>query len=116
MDIFFSNRRDEKIFNDYKKIIQKFGVPMAARISLRLQQMRAAPTLSVFKQAHPRCHALDGDRDGEFAADLLHPHRLIFRPDHEPLPRDEFGGLNLSKVTTIRILEIEDYHGKRKRK
>jgi toxin HigB-1 len=95
---------------------QKFGPAMAAKINLRLQQMRAAPTLAIFKQVHPRCHALDGDRDGEFAADLLHPQRLIFRPNHEPPPHDEFGGLDLGNVTTIKILEIEDYHGKRKRK
>ncbi len=42
--------------------------------------------------------------------DLDHPYRLIFIPDHGPVPRHEDGGLDWSLVTAITILGVEDTH------
>ena len=42
--------------------------------------------------------------------DLDHPYRLIFVPDHAPLPECKEGGLDWSKVTDIMILGVEDTH------
>ena len=47
---------------------------------------------------------------GQFAVDLKHPYRLIFKPDHNPLPRKDDGGLDLTQITAIKILGVEDYH------
>jgi len=58
-----------------------------------------------------RCHALREDRAGQFALDLWGPYRLIFEPDNDPLPKKEDGGIDIAKVTSVRILEIADYHG-----
>lgn len=38
-------------------------------------------------------------------------YRLIFIPDHDPVPRLKDGGLDWSKVTAIKILGVEDTHG-----
>lgn len=37
-------------------------------------------------------------------------NRLIFIPDHDPVPRKDDGGIDLAQVTKITILEITDYH------
>ena len=57
-----------------------------------------------------RRHELTGKRKGTFAVDLKHPFRLIFKPNHEPVPKKEDGGIDLTKVTAITILGVEDYH------
>ena len=57
-----------------------------------------------------RSHPLRGDRAGQFAVDLVHPHRLVFEPNHAPLPRAEDGGIDAGQVTAIVIVEVTDYH------
>jgi len=56
------------------------------------------------------CHELTGDRKGELAVDVSANYRMIFEPDHDPIPKKEDGGLNWEEVTKIQINEIEDYH------
>jgi proteic killer suppression protein len=57
-----------------------------------------------------RCHELTGDRAGQLSIDLDHPYRLIFSPNHDPIPERDAGGLDWSRVNAIRILEIADTH------
>ncbi len=46
-----------------------------------------------------------------FAVDISGNHRIIFKPDHNPPPEKEDGGLDWSRVTDITIIAIgEDYH------
>lgn len=117
MDIFYRNKRDQELLNDHGKLIREYGDRMANTIILRQQQIKAAGNLFEFsKLPQTRCHALHGDRQGEYAADLVHPARLIFQPDHDPLPETSDGGLDWTRVTVVKILRIEDYHGKRKKK
>ena len=47
-----------------------------------------------------RCHMLKGKRKTQYAVDLGHPFRLVF----ELVEKDP---------AMIRIVEIEDYHGKK---
>ncbi len=57
------------------------------------------------------CYALTANRKGEFAVDLWGSFRLIFRPDHDPVPRLEDGGVDRTRVIRIVIEEVVDYHG-----
>lgn len=60
----------------------------------------------------PRCHALTGDRAGQFAVTTTQQYRLIFEPANVPIPVLEDGGIDLAEITAIRILEVDiDYHG-----
>lgn len=56
-----------------------------------------------------RRHPLSGDLDGKFAVDLKHPFRLVFEPASTLEYLDD-GGIDLKKVTAVRILEVMDYH------
>jgi len=42
--------------------------------------------------------------------DIEHPFRIVFEPGHNPVPKTEDGGIDLTQVTAIEILSIEDYH------
>ncbi len=57
-----------------------------------------------------RRHQLTGGQKGQFAIDLVQPYRLIFKPDHEPVPRKDDGGIDLNQVTAIKIIDVKDYH------
>lgn len=73
--------------------------------------LQAADTLADVPKIKPdRCHSLTGSKKRQFAVDLKHPYRLVFAPNHEPVPQKYDGGIDLSKVTAILILNVEDYH------
>jgi proteic killer suppression protein len=45
--------------------------------------------------------------------DLLHPYRLLFIPANEPIPKKPDGGIDLTQVTEVEIISIEDTHDKK---
>jgi proteic killer suppression protein len=84
---------------------------MASLIQRRLCELSDAETLAVMRSLPGRCHELRQNLKGCLAVDLVHPDRLAFKPDHDPLPTKEDGGLDWAKVTRILIIGIGDYHG-----
>lgn len=110
MKISFKNRKLEKQLTNSKELSKSFG-KYARNVNQRLQELIAAENLSIMRTLPAaRCHELTGDRKGELAVSISGNYRLIFRPDHDPLPRKDDGGLNWVKVTKIQINEIADYH------
>ena len=78
---------------------------------MRMAVLTAARNLALVPTTPPdRRHPLRGEREGQFAVDLVHPHRLVFKPSHEPLPRKADGGIDTEQVTAITILDVIDYH------
>jgi proteic killer suppression protein len=58
----------------------------------------------------PRLHPLKGIRKGQLSVDLDHPYRLLFEPASDPVPQLDGGGIDPSKITAVKILEIADTH------
>lgn len=83
---------------DYGVAKKEYGEKMAAKIHQRMVELEAAELVDMLIQySVGRCHPLKGDRQGQYAMDLLHPYRLVF----------EQNGKN---IMLIRIIAIEDYH------
>jgi proteic killer suppression protein len=78
----------------------------------RLAFLLHAPTLKDMDTLPGNCHALSGDRAGEFAVHLWGSYRLIFSPNHDPLSRLPDGGIDTAHVSSIVIREVVDYHGR----
>ena len=57
-----------------------------------------------------RCHELKENRKGQFAVDVSGKERMIFIPNHDPIPKINDGGMDWTRITEIKILSIEDYH------
>ena len=111
MDIAFRTRKLEKTFNSAEVLQKAYGARMAKAIMIRLAVLKAARTLALVPTTPPdRRHQLRGDRDEQFAVDLVHPHRLVFEANHDPLPRKDDGGIDVEQVTAITIIEVIDYH------
>lgn len=115
MNINFKTKRLAKCCNNEKEAIKEWGDQYARKVLRRLNELRANVTLQDVSHLPPaRLHELEGNRKGTFAVTVKEPVRIILKPDHEPVPLKQDGGIDKSCVTDITILEVEDYHGKRK--
>ena len=109
MDVSYRNAKLRKIFDSDTLLIRKFGSRRALKIIDHIAVLRYASNLAaVPTKGMLRCHQLSGDRDEQFAIDLVHPFRLVFEVAHDPIPRDKFGGIDKERVTAIRIMEVID--------
>jgi toxin HigB-1 len=87
---------------------RELGVKMAKKLRNRLADLMVAKSVTELSAGRP--HPLTGDQVGRFALDLVHPQRLVFEPDHDPVPYTKDGGINWNQVTQVRIIWIGDYH------
>ena len=109
MRVVVGDKKFAKVLDDDRKMNKVYGDRIGRKIRRRLEQMLSAETLESLRYQGGRCHELKGNRQGQLAMDLSHPHRLIFAP-LPPIPVRGDGGLDWKKVTEIRIIEIADYH------
>ena len=75
----------------------EYGPRMAHLIRQRLASLEHAESLEDFRVLPGRCHELIANLKGCLVLDLVHPDRLVFRPDHDPLPLDGNGRLEWRK-------------------
>jgi len=102
----------EKTCSDDRQGAKRWGAENLPRLKRRLASLMAAPTLQDMEGVPGNCHQLHADRAGEFAVDLWGSYRLVFEPDHDPLPELPDKGIDRARVTKIVIKEVVDYHGK----
>lgn len=98
MDIIYKTKKLEKQCTDYRVTIKDYNKEMAVKITQRIDEINSASTVEELVQFKiGRCHPLEGNRNGQYAMDLVHPFRLVFV--------EEKGHIEL-----IKIIAIEDYH------
>jgi len=102
-------KRVKKHFDNASAIKKKYG-NISKAISKRISDIIAAPNLESMKSLPGKTHELSGDRDGQLAISVSGNYRIIFIPDHDPIPLVGHGGLDWSLVTHVEIIEIVDYH------
>ena len=110
MDLDFASNRLRKTLSDDRAMQRDYG-ELAKALKNRLSVLSQAHCLDDVPKVPPeRCHQLTQDRDEQFAVDIRNQHRLIFEVANDPIPRKSDGGIDLKQVTSIRIIEIADYH------
>lgn len=98
MDIIYKTKKLEKQCTDYRVTIKDYNKEMAAKITQRIDEIHSALTVSELVQFKiGRCHPLEGNRNGQYAMDLVHPFRLVFVE-------------NKGHIELVKIIAIEDYH------
>lgn len=108
MEVLFADAKMQHALSDQRELRRRFGAVGAKKITLRLQQMAAAPTLADMRSLPGRCHALLGDRAGSFAVDVHQPYRLIFRPTS--MPTGAVGPEEWGDIDSVTVIEVVDYH------
>ncbi len=111
MIITFKQRKLQRVVNATRKLEAAYGSRMAKLIQRRLLVLAAADNLSQIPSGKPlRLHQLVDNRAGQFSVDLVHPYRLLFVPNHEPVPTLCDGGIDRAHITDITVIGILDTH------
>lgn len=98
MKIEYNSKSIEKICTNASVAEKKYGIKMAEKIQMRIDQIKAADSVEQMIQFHiGRCHPLKGNRKEQFAVELVHPQRLVFEKKGD-------------EIRIANILEIVDYH------
>lgn len=108
MEITFKDKKLRKLCEVQKEAQKKLGAKCARKLRSRLSDLMAAESVTELISGRP--HPLKGDRAGEFALDLDGGKRLVFESVNDPVPLNEDDSIDWSKVTSIRIVFIGDYH------
>ena len=111
MEISYRNQGLAKLFDSERELRRAYGDRQARIILARIGLLANVETLAMVPHSPPeRMHQLAGARQNQFAVNLVHPYRLVFCPGNDPVPLKEDGGIDLTRVTAITILEVVDYH------
>lgn len=111
MEVSFVSKSMQKCCSNEQAMRRRWGDRIARKLQQRLMELKAATNLHDIRRTPPsRCHELKGNRKGQLSVDLDHPYRLIFKPDHSPLPRNEDGGLDWGRVIKVVVIEVVDTH------
>ncbi|HOC93825.1 MAG TPA: hypothetical protein PLK80_18815 [bacterium] len=102
MIITFRNERLRNLLNSGDALRKKFGTKTAGKIQTRMLFLEASENLAAVPSSLPfRRHMLTG-RKNVFAVNADEQFRIVFSP-HQP-------DADLRKITSIEILDVEDYH------
>ena len=116
MQIKYGNKI-QRNFRTASALRRAYGDRRAESITARLLVLSDCATLSDVPTTPPeRRHLLVGNRAGQYAVDVHDQYRLIFVPDHDPVPQREDGGIDTDRVTAIVVIDVLDYHPRRRRR
>ena len=101
----------QRVCNDEHLLYKEYGNQNARKIMLRLTELASVDNLSEIPVTPPpRRHQLKNNRKGQFAVDIKQPFRIVFEPANDPIPMLDDGGIDIKKVTKIKVIWIGDYH------
>lgn len=78
----------------------------------RIRTLEAAESMADLHALPGHFHALSANQAGSWAASLSPNWRVVFEPADDPMPMLEAGGVDLTSVRHVRVLRVEDYHGR----
>lgn len=108
MDISYKDSKLRKLCENSREANRKLGADSAGKLQRRLSELDAAD--NVDELIAGKRHPLKGDKAGQFSLALAGGKRLVFTPDHDPVPLKDDKGINWSAVTAVTIIYIGDYH------
>ena len=109
MEIAFESKQLREICEDEDKAKYEFGVSVTEKLMGRLADLRAATSVKDLVAGWPR--ELGDSQDRHFAVDLCEGYSIVFCSNHITVLEIDSGKVNWSKVSRVKILEIEKDHG-----
>lgn len=108
MQIDYKDSKLQALCEKSREANRKLGADCAKKLQSRLSDIDAASHVEELIAGRP--HPLKGDMKGQFAIDLAGGKRLVFEPNHNPIPKKEDNSINWAQVTSVTIIYIGDYH------
>lgn len=113
MEVRYKTKKLRKQCEDPRKAQKDYGSKIGSKLTQRVGELNAATSLVDIKlNPATRLHRLEGQRANEYAVDLVHPFRLVFKP----IISEDGDIKELTSIHIVKIEEVIDYHGKQKRK
>jgi proteic killer suppression protein len=110
MNITFTDKKLEKLANNFAAAQKKLGYERATKYRQRLDDFRDSDSFADLEFLPGNFHSLKADRNGQWSCSLDHPYRLIFEPAIKPVPTNAHGTPILTEIKIVEIIEITDYH------
>ena len=109
MQINYYDRKLHKLCENNREAVRRLGPDSAKKLQSRLSDIGAAACVQDLPPVgNP--HPLVRDRQGQFSIGLAGGKRLVFVPNHNPVPKKDDGSINWTLVTSVTIVFIGDYH------
>lgn len=109
MEVNYDDPRLIALMSDERVLRKAYGDLVVKRLANRMTSIRNTVSLADLHKQPGRTHALKGNRAGQFSMDLPGGLRLVLRPT-PPVPTYGDGGINLSAVTAVTIIEISNHY------
>lgn len=113
MKIAYRTQRLETLLKTWRELEKTFGTKVAKAIVQRKTLLEIVDHLGEVPHVPPeKCHELSGKEKGKFSVYTAPKSgvRVVFVPDHDPVPKKDDGGMDLTAVTDILIWYVGDYH------
>lgn len=105
MDVDFADEGLRDLCERQAMAGRRLGKIGARRLRARLADLLAAGRVAGLVAGHP--HPLAGNRAGQFAVDLDGGRRLVFEPDHDPVPCKEDGSIDWAWSRGFALYSLE---------
>jgi plasmid maintenance system killer protein len=109
MEVDFADRDLARMVASEAVLRRNYGPQLARKMMSRIAALRAVDRASDLFVLPGRWHAMTGDLKGNLSADLVHPQRLLVRPQ-TPAQLDEHGGIDWTATTAVTVAGIVDTH------
>jgi proteic killer suppression protein len=110
MNIIFANKKLEKILTDYKEISKKYGIKTKFLINL-ISKIQASDNFDILKRLREfEPHKLKGNKAYLYSLEIHKNWKMLIKPVDENGEWVDAEKYDNSKITTILIEKIEDYH------
>ncbi|WP_455819590.1 hypothetical protein [Clostridium butyricum] len=105
MILYYKSTKDQKILSNERLLYKNYKKVHADKIKSRLTELKAANNLNeISTTPPPRRHKLGGGYDDCWGIDYSPNYRIIIKPC------GTYDINDLTTITEIKILALEDYH------
>ena len=111
VDVSFESCSVERLFTDPRLLVQTVGFDLARAIKKRFEQLKAAPTFSIYLDTRLGSpHSLVGELKGYYGVSISGNIRMIIRPIAAYTDPESLKG-----CSAVIIKGVKDYHGRKHR-
>lgn len=107
MELVAGSSKLGRVLCNRRLLVKEYGSDCAKRIQVRLNELSGVNSLyELSPSSSSHCHKLHGEFAGKFAVDVSKNFRMIFEGydlNNQPVS-------DRSKIVTIEILDVCDYH------
>lgn len=96
--------------HDSRAATKAYGAESAKKLKNRLDDLDAALSMEDMRNLPGHWEELKHDRAGQFSVRLHGGLRLIVKPQKQPPPTKQDGGLNWLAIDSLYIIEVVNYH------